>query len=268
MINFFWFVLVSLLLLNGWMYMQQPAMIFFPFSEMKETPTGWGLEYEEVSLHTDDDVRLHGWYIPRSGATSTLLFFHGNAGNISHRGDTVKIFHRLGLNVLIIDYRGYGRSEGRPGEKGLYEDARAAWRYLTDDRGVAGHDIILFGRSLGGVVATRLASEVQPAGLIVESAFSSARDMANSIFPLLSRLMLVRFDFNAQAYIDKVRCPVLVAHSPEDEIIPFQQGQRIYHAAHEPKQFLIMRGDHNGGFLRSQPGYERQLQEYVASLPR
>lgn len=260
-------ILAGLALLNGCMYRQQRSMVFFPWANLEQTPSDWGLEYEDVFLKTDDGVRLHGWYLPHPGADRVLLFFHGNAGNISHRGDSVRIFHRLGLNVLIFDYRGYGRSEGRPGETGLYADARTAWRYLTKESGFDPGAIILFGRSLGGPVAAKLAAEVQPGGLILESTFSSARDVADALFPVLSRLIVLRYDFNTAEYMKNAECPVLVLHSPGDEIIPFRLGEKVFAAAGEPKTFVRMRGDHNGGFLASQPEYERALRAFLDSLP-
>ena len=180
--------LVALGLLNGWMLLQQPGMIFFPYRDLAAAPSDWGYAYEDVFVTTDDRVRLHGWYIPHPQAQRVVLFFHGNAGNISHRGDSVAIFQRLGLNVFIFDYRGYGRSEGSPSEQGLYRDAAAAWRYLTETRGFDAREIVLFGRSLGGAVAAQLAAVQQPGALILESTLSSARDFARSVFPLLSRL--------------------------------------------------------------------------------
>ena len=261
-------LLFGLALLNGCMYLQQSSMMFFPYATLDQTPAAWGLTYEDVFLDTDDGVRLHGWYIPRQGAKRTLLFFHGNAGNISHRGDSVEIFHRLGLNVFIFDYRGYGKSQGKPDEKGLYQDASAAWRYLNNEREFSQDDIILFGRSLGGAVAAKLAAEVQPGGLILESTFSSARDVANAVFPILSRMIFLRFDFNTTSHVRRVACPVLVLHSPNDEIIPFRLGEKVFQAANEPKSFVKMRGDHNSGFLTSQPDYERTLGAFVSPANR
>jgi len=184
MVNGIVSVLLVLLLVNVWMYFQQPAMTFYPYRQLYQTPGDWGLAYEDVFLTTPDDTRLHGWYLPREGSQRALLFMHGNGGNISHRGDSLAIFHRLGFNVFIFDYRGYGRSEGAPGERGLYEDAATAWQYLVDQRGFASDDIILFGRSLGGTVAAKLATEVGPAGLILESSFSSTRGFAQAGLPL------------------------------------------------------------------------------------
>jgi fermentation-respiration switch protein FrsA (DUF1100 family) len=260
-------LLVLLLILNGWLYFQQPGMIFFPQRTLEATPADWGLDYESVSLQTEDGLRLHGWFIPQSGSDQVVLFFHGNAGNISHRGDTVAIFHRLGLNVFIIDYRGYGQSEGTPSEAGLARDAIAAWAYLQQTRGYDQNQIIIFGRSLGGSVATRLAASVQPGALIVESTFSSARDMANRIFPLISHLIMLRYQFDTIHYIEQITCPVLIIHSEEDEIIPFQFGQALYQAARVPKSFLKIHGDHNSGFIQSQPDYEQGLNKFITRQP-
>jgi len=268
MMNNILLLLLGLALLNGCMYLRQPSMIFFPYPTLDQTPVEWGVAYEDVFLDTEDGVRLHGWYIPHHGSKQTLLFFHGNAGNISHRGASVEIFHRLGLNVLIFDYRGYGKSQGKPDENGLYRDARAAWRYLTTERGIDQKDIILFGRSLGGAVAAELATEIQPGGLILESTFSSARDVANAVFPVLSRLIFLRYDFNTAIHIRRVACPVLVLHSPDDEIIPFRLGEKIFQAANEPKFFVKMKGDHNSGVIMSQPDYERALGAFASLANR
>lgn len=263
-------VLVSLVLglglLNGWMYLQQPGMTFYPQRELTATPADWGLVYEEVGLTTADGVALHGWYIPHTQAKRVLLFLHGNGGNISHRGDSIAIFHRLGLNVFIIDYRGYGRSEGTPSEKGLYEDAATAWRYLTEQRGIAATDIVIFGRSLGGAVAAQLAAQVGPGALILESTLSSARDFAETVFPLLSRLVVMRYGWDTAARVAQVRSPMLVLHSPEDEIMPYRLGEMVYQSGREPKRFIALRGDHNGGFLQSQPRYEQALADFLAEF--
>lgn len=259
-------IVVSLLLLNIWMYFQQPNMIFYPIRELYQTPADWGFDHEDVIFNTADDVQLHGWYIPHKQSEHVLLFFRGNAGNISHRRDSIEIFHRLGLNIFIIDYRGYGKSKGRPGEQGLYQDADAAWHYLTEEKGFSANQVIIFGRSLGGAVAANLASGVQSHGLILESTFSSAQDFARSVFPVLSRLVFMRYDFNTAEKIQRVHCPVLVLHSPDDEIMPFHLGEKVFQLAHQPKHFVPMKGDHNYGFIRSQPGYEQELAKWLKTL--
>jgi pimeloyl-ACP methyl ester carboxylesterase len=250
------------------MYFQQSHMVFFPTTRLEQNPADWGLVYEDANFNTEDNIQLHGWYIPQQQSERVLLFFHGNAGNISHRRESIEIFHRLGLNVLIIDYRGYGQSEGEPDEQGLYMDASAAWRYLTEQKGFAPEQIIIFGRSLGGVVAARLASEVRARGLILESTMSSARDFARQAFKVLARLVVIRFDFDTVESLRQVNVPVLVLHSPDDEIMPFNLGEKVFESANQPKQFVRMRGDHNNGFIQSQPEYEQQLANWVESLQK
>ncbi|MGD8935961.1 MAG: alpha/beta hydrolase [Thiogranum sp.] len=261
-------VLFALVVLNGWMFLQQPGMIFFPARGLQATPADWAMSYEDVSLKSADGIKLHGWYIPAARAERVVLFLHGNAGNISHRGESIAIFRRLGLDVFIFDYRGYGGSDGEPSEAGLYQDAAAAWRYLVETRGVSPGNIVVFGRSLGGAVAAQLASRVQPqpGGLILESTLSSARDFAKAAFPLLSRVLVVRYQFDSVARLAQVRCPVLVLHSPTDEIMPYRLGEKLYQSAHEPKRFVALRGDHNSGFMQSQPQYEQALGEFIAAL--
>ncbi len=259
-------VLLGLVLLNGFIYIQQPSITFFPHKTIEQTPQEWGLEYENVFLKTADEVRLHAWYIPHEGSNKTLLFFHGNAGNISHRRSSIEIFNRLGLNIFIIDYRGFGKSAGRPSEQGLYKDATAAWLYLTNERNINPDEIIIFGRSLGGVVATELASRTQPKALIVESTFSSARDIADAMFTVVSRIIILRYEFNVLENIKQVTSPVLVLHSPDDEIVPFKLGKKVFNAANEPKNFVEMKGGHNTGLLMSQPEYETELAKFIADL--
>ncbi|QVL49027.1 MAG: alpha/beta hydrolase [Thiocapsa sp.] len=256
----------AILLLNAALWLLQPGMVFYPTRALAATPADWGLAFEDVELTAEDGTRLHGWYIPHPDATHTLLFFHGNAGNISHRGDSIAIFNRLGLSVLIIDYRGYGRSAGRPSEAGVYLDARAARDHLVEVRGVDPKRIIIFGRSLGASVAADLAARVPSGGVILESGFSSARDMARHLYPGLHRVLYLRFDFDAAERLSRVRSPVLVLHSPHDEIVPYSLGRKLFEAAREPKRLVDLRGDHNSGFLASQPDYERSLAAFIGAL--
>jgi fermentation-respiration switch protein FrsA (DUF1100 family) len=266
MTGFVMYAVFGLLLLNGLMYFQQKHMIFYPMSKLYQTPAQWGLDYEDVTLQTADNVQLHGWYIPHQQSEQVLLFFHGNAGNISHRRESIEVFHRLGLNVLIIDYRGYGKSKGSPSEQGLYKDADASWRFLIEEKGYAPEQILIFGRSLGGVVAAKLGSEVEARGLMLESTLSSAKDFARDVFTVLSRLVVMRYDFNTVEYVQHVSYPVVVLHSPDDDIMPFRLGEKVYQSANQPKQFIRMRGDHNYGFIQSQPEYEQQLESWLKAL--
>ena len=265
-ISFLVIAALCLLAMNVFMYWQQAQMTFYPMRSIQQTPADWGLTYENVSLKTADNVQLHSWYIPHTRSAPVLLFFHGNAGNISHRRESIEIFHRLGLNIFIIDYRGYGNSQGSPDEQGLYQDAYAAWRYLTEEKGFPSEQVVIFGRSLGGAVAASLAAEVKARGLILESTFSSSRDFASLAFPFLSHILYMRYDFNTSGKIKSVNYPVLVLHSQDDKIIPFQLGNKVFQSASHNKQFVQMKGDHNSAFMLSQPKYEQALAEWLKSL--
>ncbi len=249
-------------------YFMQGRMLYLsgvPGRTLTVTPTNVGMDYQDVSIETTDGVTLHGWFI--AGRTSkVLLFFHGNAGNISHRLDSIRLFQDLGLSVLIIDYRGYGQSEGRTTERGIYRDADAAWRYLIEGRGIVASDIVIFGRSLGASVASRLAAQQQPLALIVESSFTSVPDIAQDIYPWLPARWLSRLNHATRDYVRDVRCPILVVHSRDDEIIPFHHGEEIFASANEPRTLLAIRGTHNNAFLRDGRTYIEGLRTFLTGL--
>jgi hypothetical protein len=249
--------------LTALVFFFQNRLVYFPLSRLALTPAAKGLAYENVWLETPDGVKLFGWFVPAEPARGVLLFFHGNAGNISHRLDSIEQFHRLGLSVFIIDYRGYGRSEGRPSEQGTYLDAEAAWRYLVEERQVAPDKIVIFGRSLGGAVATWLAQDHPPAVLIIESTFTSIPDMAAQIYFFLPVRLLARIDYNTLARLPELTSPVLIIHSPDDDVIPYVHGQRLFAAAQEPKEFLSIQGGHNDGYIRSAELYEARLEAFL-----
>lgn len=249
------------------LYIFQDRLIYFPSKEVVTTPEAVGLAFEDVQFETGDGLTLRGWFVPVPASGRTLLFFHGNAGNISHRLESLLTFHRLGLNTFIFDYRGYGESEGKPSEEGTYQDADAAWRYLTKVRSIEPHDIVIFGRSLGGAVATWLASRADCGGLIVESSFTSVPDLAAKLYPFLPVRLLARFRYDSKSRIAEVQCPILVIHSPEDDIMPFENGQALFEAANSPKSFLEIRGGHNEGFIVSGEDYDRGLAEFLDKLP-
>ncbi len=247
----------------------QSRLIYFPdmpSRRLADTPRQIGLDFETVEFVTDDGVKLHAWFVPADQPRGTLLFFHGNAGNISHRLDSLRIFHGLGLDTLILDYRGYGRSEGEPSEEGTYRDADAALRYLQEQRGVAAEDIIVFGRSLGAAIGAHLATRYQVRALILESAFTSVPEMAATLYPFLPARWLVRFSYATKDYVGNLSCPVLVIHSRDDEIVPFKQGEALFAAASPPKRFLELRGGHNDGFLANRRAYVEALDEFIRTL--
>lgn len=262
----FYFLLALML------FLFQGRMVYLPNlpgRALTATPRDVGFGYEDVSLTTSDGLKLHGWYVPAKETFGVVLFLHGNAGNISHRLDSIAIFHELGLDTFIIDYRGYGRSEGKPTEHGTYLDAEAAWEYLVNTRGIASDRIIVFGRSLGGAVSARLAGERLPAAVIIESCFSSGPDMARRLYPFMPVELITRLNYPVTAYVSKMKSPLLVVHSRDDEIIPFAMGKAIYDAAAGPKAFLELRGDHNYGFLLSRDRYVSRLGEFVRQyLPK
>ena len=248
------------------LFFYQPNLLYFPdmpTRQIQATPEVIGLEYESLTLTSSDDEQLDAWFIPADPARGTVLFCHGNAGNISHRLDSIRIFNDLGLSVLIFDYRGYGQSTGRPTEKGTYKDADAAWQYLVEQRGTQPENIILFGRSLGASIAADLATRQPAAGVILESAFTSVPDIATQLYPWLPVRWLSRYQYNNLKKMADIHSPVLIVHSRNDEIIPYSNGKRLYTVANEPKLFLELRGGHNDGFMVSGDSYIRGLKTFL-----
>jgi fermentation-respiration switch protein FrsA (DUF1100 family) len=244
-------------------YFLQAKLIFYPHKHLETDPRKHGMAFEDVKLLSDDGTELHAWWVPALGRSrGAVVFCHGNAGNISHRIDSLRIFRNMGLDTLIFDYRGYGRSKGSPSEDGFYRDADAAWRHVTLARAVKPERVLIFGRSLGGSVAAHLAAEHTPRALVLESAFSSIPDMGAEHYPLIPRF-LARYDFVTVEYVRGVKCPVLSVHSPQDEIVPFEQGKRVHQAAPDPKKFLEISGDHNNGFMLSAEKYTRGLGNFI-----
>lgn len=255
-------------LLLAFVYFFQARLIYFPNvpgRELTATPASVGLAFEEVRITTADGIELHGWFVPAAAADRAVLFCHGNAGNISHRLEHLKILHDLGLAVLLFDYRGYGRSSGAPSERGTYLDAHAAWSYLTERKGLAPGQIVIFGESLGGAIAAELARTTDPAALILLAAFTSAPDLARRYYGYLPVRLLARFHYPTSEFVTDVRAPVLVIHSRDDEIAPFSHGQQLFRSAGGPKQFLEIPGDHNAGFLMSGPLLVDGLRRFLAA---
>lgn len=268
MLKFFLILVVGYGLLVAVIYLLQGRLLYLPGvpgRTLTATPADIDAPYVDVALRAVDGVELHGWYIA-GRSVRVLLFFHGNAGNVSHRLDSIRQFLGLGLSVLIMDYRGYGRSEGRTSEAGIYLDADAAWRYLIETRGVRPENVVVFGRSLGASVAARVAADRHPLGLIVESSFTSVPDIAQEIYPWLPVRWLSRLRHPTRDDVGKVHCPVLVVHSRDDEIIPYHHGKAIFDAAPEPRTMLTLRGTHNDAFLRDERVYTEGLRKFLHSL--
>lgn len=220
--------------------------IYFPTRQMDATPASVGLSYQEVDFTAADGVRLNGWFIPaRGSARAAVLICHGNAGNISHRLGIMQMFHWMGLDVFIFDYRGYGKSSGSPSEEGLYLDAEAAYSYLAGEEELGADRIVLYGKSIGGNVAIDLAGEIDADILIANSAFTSTADMAREIYPFLPLGKFITQKFDASFKIALVKCPKLFVYSKTDEIVPYSHGERLFSKALPPKELLTVRGGHN-----------------------
>ena len=216
--------------------------IYFPERDVQADPSQFGLVYEEVTFTASDGVELHGWFVPGRSSV-TLLWFHGNAGNISHRLDNLKLLrNELGVSVFLFDYRGYGRSQGRPSERGTYLDAEAALAYLGSRGDGSLERVIYFGRSLGAAVAVEMGIRHPPYALILESAFPSIPYMARRAYPFFPIWPFLRTRYDSQAKMAKVNAPVLILHGDDDDIVPIEAGKRLFDAAKEPKQFYIIYG--------------------------
>lgn len=241
----------------------EKGIVFFPDPQLVGTPGDYGLEFEEVWFAAEDGVRLHGWWVPRPGAP-LMLWFHGNAGNISHRLENIKLLHDLAeVQVFIFDYREYGKSQGKISREGTFKDAAAAYRYVTETRKTPAGEIVLFGRSLGTALATDLAIRVHCRSLIIESAFTNSSDMAKLFAPFM-------FDWRPSipydnlGKIDKLKTPVLIIHGSDDEIIPVEMGRRLFAAAREPKEIYIIPGSHhNDTYIVGGKEYFEKLKAFI-----
>ena len=239
-------------------------VIYHPTRELQGSPANIGLAFERVSFQTSDGVSLSAWWIPAQSPRGVLLFCHGNAGNISHRLDSIRIFNRLGLSLFIFDYRGFGESGGSPTEEGLYRDAEAAWQYLLRRKEANPENLIVFGRSLGGAVAAWLSRTHRPRALILESAFISIPEAARDRLPGFLADLFVPDQYPTLRNLTAAQCPVLIIHSRDDEIVPFRHATALYAAAPNPKDFLEIRGSHNVGFLQTLPLYEAGLDSFLS----
>ena len=247
-------------------YLLQSRFVYFPDREHAGTPADVGLEFQDVEFPSARGTALHGWYVPAPDARYTILYCHGNAGNISHRLESIRRFVDRGLSVFIFDYSGYGRSAGRPSERATYDDAWGAWTWLTNTAGVAPDNVILFGRSLGTAVAIDLATEASPRALILESPFTSAVELGARSFWWLPVRFLARIRYNSMSKITAVRVPKLFVHSLEDEVVPYGMGKRLYNRATRPKMWVKAKGGHNDVYLLPGSAYEEALGQFLDAL--
>ena len=262
-----------------WLEHLEGRFIFRPTAAIRSTPAVYGAAYEDVSFRTDDGTTLHGWFLPGPSRTAdlpsaTILWLHGNRGNIGNQAhDVAALQRRLRVNVLVFDYRGYGRSTGRPTEAGVYRDARAALGYLASRNDVATDQIVYLGRSLGAAIAVELAqaqaSRQPSAGLVLDSAFTNTQDMARALHRYNPLRFLVPPRFNSLARIAQGNCPLLQIHGDREALVPLALARRLFAAARGPKTFLLWRGaGHHADFGGDQEDLWAALGGFLASVSR
>jgi uncharacterized protein len=248
----------------AWSHSLEHSLLFAPtkFPDGEWQPVG--LEFEDVRFTASDETRLHGWFVPCDMPRAAVLFAHGNGSNITHRAEMLRALHdRMHVAVMIFDYRGYGRSDGSPDEAGILADARAARTWLAKRAAVKENEIVLFGESLGGAVAVDLAVD-GARGLVLDSTFNSLPDVAAWHFPWLPVDALLQTRLDSAAKIGKYHGPLLEVHGDRDQTVPIQFGRRLFAAANEPKQFVVMPGvDHNDRRPRE---FFRALDRFIGAL--
>jgi fermentation-respiration switch protein FrsA (DUF1100 family) len=256
------------LLLVGLTMVFEERLIFVPSRYLNGNWHPPGLQCEDVEFAAHNGIRLHGWYCPVPRPRCVFLMAHGNAGNITHRVDRITSWQRsLNVSVFVFDYRGYGRSTGYPNEPGVYSDARAAYHWLTADKGIAPDDVVFFGESLGTAVALQLATEVTPRVLILESPFTSAVEMGQRAFPWLPVRWMMRNRFASIEKIGRYHGPLLIIHGTQDTVIPFTMGQTLFDRANEPKRFYAVTGaDHNDVALMGGRPYMQTMDEFLREV--
>ena len=250
------------------LFLNQSSQVYVPDRIVSATPADIGLAFEDLRIDTPDGETLSAWYVPAGEEPNGLTVFlcHGNGGDMGDRIDSIANFHRMGFNVMLFEYRGYGTSTGRPTEEGTYLDAKVCWEHMIRTRNIDPNSVVLVGRSLGGAVAAHLALRVDPLLLVIEWAFTSVPDLGAELYPFLPVRLLCRFRYATVAHVARVRCPVLVTHSRQDSTIPFQHGERIFAAAPEPKRFLGLAGPHAQEGVDSCARSRKALSEFLGAI--
>ncbi|MFT4540578.1 MAG: fermentation-respiration switch protein FrsA (DUF1100 family) [Planctomycetota bacterium] len=246
-------------------YFGQAKLVYHPGPAPDRTPADEGIPYEDIGLTTTDGVRLHAWLLTREEPIGTLIFCHGNAGNIESRLHAAARFAAMGFEVLIFDYRGYGLSQGEPSETGTYLDGHAAYDFVLG-RGTEPDRIAVYGESLGCAIAIELCRTREVARVVLESGFTSINDVGAQLYRFLPIRLLSRFGYDNEAKIAALEIPKLIAHSPGDEVIPFAHGRRLFEVAPEPKSFLETVGGHNDGGLWLRPDWTESLRAFLVAI--
>ncbi|MFC1621754.1 alpha/beta hydrolase [Candidatus Omnitrophota bacterium] len=271
------YIIIGAAFILGYIRYFEYKSLYFPMKEIEIDPSAVGLNYEDVYFETEDGVKINAWFVPAGDSEYTLLFSHGNGGNISHRVEKILFLNGLGLNVFIFDYRGYGKSSGRPrtsrfapvrgrpSEKGFYKDIEAAYNYLVTEKNIPPERIIPYGESLGGPVALDLASKKKVRALITESTFTSTVDMARALYPVFPAFLMSE-KFDSLNKIKDIKVPKLIIHSKNDDIVPFSLSLKLFNAAPEPKHHTILMGSHNSAYVDSKDVYLSGIREFLRDL--
>lgn len=249
----------------AFLYLKQDEYIFFPERKITSTPLSYGVPFEECTVVTSDEVSVVCWIIPADHPKGAVVFAHGNGGNLGDRVEKYILLRSLGLTVFAFDYRGYGKSGGAPSEEGFYRDAEAV-ALEAERRGFCAGKLILYGESIGGAVAANAAAKRGAAGLVLESSFTTAADMARHHYPVFPAKLILRAEFDTLRSLRSCSCPVLVMHSPEDEIVPYRMGIELHEAAQAPKRFAKLEGGHNGGGILVSAEARKELGKFVENL--
>lgn len=264
LVKLIYLALIAIALFSAGLYLAQGKLIFLGTREMERDPGDAGLDFEEIRLPVAG-YETHGWYVPLENHRGVVLFSHGNAGNLSGRLESIGLLRSMGFSVLAYDYGGYGYSTGKSSERRCYADIRAMWDYLITVKQIPEEKIVLFGRSLGAAPTAELAQSVTPGAVVLESAFLSVPEVARKMTIVGHLTWLIRHRFENKDKVGKITSPILVVHSPDDEVIPYEHGRRLFELAPEPKTFLEIRGDHNLGFVISEPVYRPGWEAFLVS---
>lgn len=260
----------------AWLYLRQSALVFFPSKALEATPVDYSMYFVDVRIESTDGAKLFGWHIYADStiaggkARGTILFCHGNGGNISHRLELISLWRSLGFDVFCFDYQGYGQSEGAPSERATYDDVRAVWDYLVAKRHIAPENMLVLGRSLGAAVASHLVAELSrsnqptPAGLILEAPFTSIPERGAQLYPYLPVRWLSRIKYDNRASLADIHLPTLFLHGVEDAIVPITMGEEVFTSANEPKRFVKLAGGHEDTYLVSREQYSAALVAFAS----
>jgi fermentation-respiration switch protein FrsA (DUF1100 family) len=262
-------LLIALVFFAGMLVACERQLIYhpMPYPQGYWEPETMSVSVEDVHFQAEDGIHLHGWYVPSPDARATLLWFHGNAGNITHRLQNIKMLEPLKLNIFIFDYRGYGKSKGQPNEKGIYMDSQAAYDFLMQEKKTPPEKLILFGRSLGGVFAVDVATKNPAAGLILESVFTTAQDMAKAMFPILPIGWALSSKLDNVNRVSKLKLPKLFLHGDRDSVVPFELGRQVFSAAAEPKEFYeIKDAGHNDTIFAGGTRYFATIDKFISRV--